>query len=58
MGKFVPFEKSSKDKEKKGMKEGSKREEAFDFKQKRFAAGGLARGGGAATKGKKFSGTF
>lgn len=28
-----PFEKSGKDKEPKGMKEGSKREEAFDRKQ-------------------------
>lgn len=34
MGKFVPFEKSKKDKEtpKKG-KEGSKKEEKFDFSQ-------------------------
>lgn len=31
--KFVPFEKSGKDKEPKGMKEGSKREEALDKKQ-------------------------
>ena len=31
--KFVPFEKSAKDKEPKGMKEGSKREEALDKKQ-------------------------
>lgn len=31
--KFVPFEKSSKDKEPKGMKEGSKKEEALDKKQ-------------------------
>jgi hypothetical protein len=31
-GKF-PFEKSAKDVEKRGMKEGSKREEAFDKKQ-------------------------
>lgn len=30
---FVPFEKSKKDKEPKGMKEGSKKEEKFDFKQ-------------------------
>ena len=29
-----PFEKSPKDKEPKGMKEGSRREEAFDRKQK------------------------
>jgi len=57
MGKFVPFEKSPKDKESKSKgKEGSKKEEAFDFKQKRFAAGGIARGGGAATRGKGFKG--
>ena len=31
--KFVPFEKSSKDKEPKGMREGSKREEALDKRQ-------------------------
>jgi len=42
MGKFVPFEKSGKDKEPKGMKEGSKKEEAFDKTQK-FAKGGLAK---------------
>jgi hypothetical protein len=59
MAKFIPFEKSGKDKEVKGKgKEGSKKEEAFDFKQKRFSGGGLMRGGGAATKGKKFAGTF
>ena len=33
MGKFVPFEKSSKDKSDKGMKEGSNKEKAFDKKQ-------------------------
>jgi hypothetical protein len=33
---FVPFEKSSKDKkEPKGMKEGSRKEEAFDAAQKK-----------------------
>ena len=31
--KSNPFEKSKKDKEPKGMKEGSKKEEKFDFKQ-------------------------
>mgnify|MGYP000308873429 CR=1 FL=1 len=31
--KFVPFEKSGKDKEPKGMKEGSRKEEALDKKQ-------------------------
>lgn len=31
--KKLPFEKSSKDKEPKGLKEGSKKEEAFDRKQ-------------------------
>lgn len=30
---FAKFEKSGKDKEPKGMKEGSKKEEAFDKKQ-------------------------
>lgn len=30
---FVPFEKSSKDKEPKGMREGSRREEARDKRQ-------------------------
>lgn len=55
-GKVNPFEKSGKDKEPKGMKEGSKKEEAFDKKQMRFAAGGLMRGTGAATRGKGFKG--
>lgn len=36
--KFVPFEKSSKDKEPKGMKEGSGKEEALDKKQAKFPA--------------------
>jgi len=67
MGKFVPFEKSGKDKEaKKFGKEGSKKEEAWDKRQgmacggkvKGKSGGGLARGGGAATRGKGFAGTF
>lgn len=33
MAKANPFEKSKRDKESKGMKEGSKKEEAFDRKQ-------------------------
>lgn len=33
MKKPMPFEKSAKDKEPKGMKEGSRREEALDRKQ-------------------------
>lgn len=55
---FKPFEKSKKDVEsKKRGAEGSKKEEAFDMKQKRgFAKGGLMRGTGAATKGKRFAG--
>ena len=37
-----PFEKSKKDKEPMKMKEGSKKEEAFDFKQaKGYKKGGL-----------------
>jgi len=62
---FKPFEKSGKDKEKKGgPKEGSKREEFMDMIQKKkgaksggktkFASGGIMRGTGCATKGKKF----
>jgi hypothetical protein len=41
-----PFEKSKKDKEPKGMKEGSKREEALDKKQKAaaFKCGGMVKG--------------
>ena len=41
MGKFVPFERSKKDKEmpKKG-KEGSKKEEKFDFSQMKKAGKG------------------
>ena len=42
---FALFEKSGKDKEMKGKgKEGSKKEEAFDKKQARFAAGGSVDG--------------
>ena len=38
------FEQSKKDKEPKGMKEGSKKEEAFDRKQaKGFKCGGMAK---------------
>ena len=48
-GKF-PFEMSAKDKEPKGMKEGSKKEEAFDKKQMGFAKGGSI--DGIASKGK------
>lgn len=54
-GKFpFNFEKSAKDKESKGMKEGSKKEEAFDKKQN-FKCGGkvkMARGGGVEQSGK------
>ena len=62
-----PFEKSSKDVEKKGgPKEGSKKEEFMDTiqakkgmkcggKVKGKAAGGVMRGAGAAVKGKRFS---
>ena len=55
--KPFPFEKSKKDVEPKGMKEGSKKEEAFDFKQaKGMKCGGgvkkMARGGGVESKGK------
>ena len=49
MAKF-PFEKSKKDKEPKGMKEGSKKEEALDRKQ---AKGMPSKCGGAVKKGKK-----
>ena len=35
---FAKFEKSGKDKEPKGMKEGSKKEEAFDRKQMKAGA--------------------
>ena len=62
--KKATFEKSGKDTEKKGMKEGSKKEEAFDKSQmgmkkggmKKMAGGGLAAGhkaaDGVASKGK------
>jgi hypothetical protein len=43
---FALFEKSKADKEPKGMKEGSKKEEKFDKNQK------YARGGGVEIKGK------
>jgi len=67
MAKFNFFEKSKADKEsKKNGKEGSKKEEAFDKKQapgmkcggkvKKMAEGGIVRGTGCATKGKKFGG--
>ena len=58
---FAKFEKSGKDVEKKGMKEGSKKEEAYDRTQmmkkgggvKKMAAGGFTRSAdGIATKGK------
>ena len=37
--KFKAFEKSGKDKEPKGMKEGSKKEEALDMKQMKTGGG-------------------
>lgn len=52
---FKPFEKSSKDKEPKGMKEGSRKEEKLDRKQakgnpfakaKPFAKGGVVKKAG------------
>lgn len=52
MNPFVKFEKSGKDKEPQGMKEGSKKEEAFDKKQMRFAAGGAVKADGVAQRGK------
>ena len=69
-GGFIPFEKKSESKKdtpavfKKFGKEGSAREEAFDKKEgmacggkvKGKSGGGLARGGGAATRGKGFAG--
>lgn len=53
----APFEKSKMDRETKGVREGSKREEAFDRKQKaapkaaplfakKFACGGAVKKGG------------
>jgi len=51
--KPFPFEKSGKDVEPKGMKEGSKKEEAFDKKQMAFAKGGfVAKADGIAQRGK------
>jgi len=51
--KPFPFEKSKKDVEPKGMKEGSKKEEAFDKKQMRFAKGGfVSAADGVAQRGK------
>lgn len=51
--KFVPFEKSKKDVEPKGMKEGSKKEEALDKKQSAFAKGGfVGKADGIAQRGK------
>ena len=51
MNPFAKFEKSGKDVEKKGMKEGSKKEEAFDRKQM-MGMPKMARGGGIETRGK------
>lgn len=48
---FVPFEKSKKDKEPKGMKEGSPKERALDAKQKGGKPNPFA-GGKKAMKGK------
>jgi hypothetical protein len=52
---FAAFEKSAKDKEPKGMKEGSKKEEAFD-KSQGMKCGGkvkkMAKGGGIESRGK------
>ena len=51
--KPFPFEKSKKDVEPKGMKEGSKKEEAFDKKQMAYAKGGfVAKADGVAQRGK------
>lgn len=51
--KPFPFEKSKKDVEPKGMKEGSKKEEALDKKQAAFAKGGfVSRADGVAQRGK------
>ena len=52
---FAKFEKSGKDKEMKGMKEGSKADMALDKKQMAMKKGGMtkmAKGGGIETKGK------
>lgn len=60
--KKKPFEMSKKDKEPKGMKEGSLMEEMFDRKQmkkgsctKKMATGGKVRGIGCAIRGINFS---
>ena len=39
----LPFEKGPKDRERKSMKEGSKKEERLDAKQKKFKNGGKAK---------------
>ena len=51
---FAKFEKSGKDTEKKGMKEGSKKEEAFDKSQMGMKKGGMKKmaGGGMTSMGK------
>ena len=49
---FKPFEKSKADKEPKGMKEGSKREEKFDAKQMK---GISPKGKGVTPKGNPFA---
>ena len=52
---FAKFEKSGKDKEMKGMKEGSKMDMAMDKKQMAMKKGGMtkmAKGGGIESKGK------
>jgi hypothetical protein len=49
---FKPFEKSKADREPKGMKEGSKREEKFDAKQMK---GISPKGKGVAPKGNPFA---
>ena len=64
---FAAFEKSKADVDKKGgPKEGSKKEEAMDRKAMKGmkcggkvgkSAGGIARGTGAAVRGKNFSGS-
>jgi hypothetical protein len=47
---FAKFEKSSKDKEAKGVKEGSKKDKAMDAKQSKGFA--FAKGGGVESRGK------
>lgn len=53
MAKFNFWEKSPKDKEAKGSKEGSKKEETADKKQMKFKEGGAVAAAGCATKGKE-----